>query len=229
MIMEPAAMWETILSLFISMLIGGFIGWITNLLAVKALFHPHKSYRILGFDYQGLLPKRKGELANNLGNMVEGELINIPELIKKVKPEDVNPFIDKMVDDHKDNIQKAIYDYINNYLKGIEIPLIKIDLTRIISTNTLVNKTTETVIKLLKTKAKEAVPTVLTKAGSEVIKHVSVHDIVKEKVDQMDLDKLEAMVNRIADKEMKMIEYLGGVLGVLVGAIQWLIQHFLLG
>lgn len=221
-------MWETIISLMVSMLIGGFIGWITNLLAVKALFHPHKSYRILGFDYQGLLPKRKAELANNLGNMVEGELINIPELIKKVKPEDVNPFIDKMVDDHKENIQKAIYDYINNYLKGIEIPLIKIDLTRIISTNTLVTKTTETVIKLLKTKAKEAVPTVLTKAGSEVIKHVSVHDIVKEKVDQMDLDKLEAMVNRIADKEMKMIEYLGGVLGLLVGAIQWLLQHFLL-
>ena len=133
-----------------------------------------------------------------------------------------------MVDDHKENIQKAIYDYINNYLKGIEIPLIKIDLTRIISTNTLVTKTTETVIKLLKTKAKEAVPTVLTKAGSEVIKHVSVHDIVKEKVDQMDLDKLEAMVNRIADKEMKMIEYLGGVLGLLVGAVQWLLQHFLL-
>ncbi|MBR4330675.1 MAG: DUF445 family protein, partial [Candidatus Riflebacteria bacterium] len=151
-------MWETIISLLVSMLIGGFIGWITNLLAVKALFHPHKSYRILGFDYQGLLPKRKAELANNLGNMVEGELINIPELIKKVKPEDVNPFIDKMVDDHKENIQKAIYDYINNYLKGIEIPLIKIDLTRIISTNTLVTKTTETVIKLLKTKAKEAVP-----------------------------------------------------------------------
>ena len=226
--MESDVMWETIISLLVSMLIGGFIGWITNLLAVKALFHPHKSYRILGFDYQGLLPKRKAELANNLGNMVEGELINIPELIKKVKPEDVNPFIDKMVDDHKENIQKAIYDYINNYLKGIEIPLIKIDLTRIISTNTLVTKTTETVIKLLKTKAKEAVPTVLTKAGSEVIKHVSVHDIVKEKVDQMDLDKLEAMVNRIADKEMKMIEYLGGVLGLLVGAVQWLLQHFLL-
>ena len=221
-------MWETIISLLVSMLIGGFIGWITNLLAVKALFHPHKSYHILGFDYQGLLPKRKAELANNLGNMVEGELINIPELIKKVKPEDVNPFIDKMVDDHRDNIQKAIYDYINNYLKSIEIPFIKIDLTRFISTNTIVTKTTETVIKLLKTKAKEAVPTVLTKAGNEVIKHISVHDIVKEKVDQMDLDKLEAMVNRIADKEMKMIEYLGGVLGVLVGAVQWLIQHFLL-
>ena len=226
--MESDEMWETIISLLVSMLIGGFIGWITNLLAVKALFHPHKSYHILGFDYQGLLPKRKAELANNLGNMVEGELINIPELIKKVKPEDVNPFIDKMVDDHRDNIQKAIYDYINNYLKSIEIPFIKIDLTRFISTNTIVTKTTETVIKLLKTKAKEAVPTVLTKAGNEVIKHISVHDIVKEKVDQMDLDKLEAMVNRIADKEMKMIEYLGGVLGVLVGAVQWLIQHFLL-
>ncbi len=221
-------MWETILSLIISIIIGGFIGWITNLLAVKALFHPHKSYKILGFDYQGLLPKRKSELANNLGNMVEGELINIPELIKKVKPEDVNPFIDKMIDDHKENIQKAIFDYINNYLKSIKIPLISIDVSKYISTNTLVTKTTDTVIELLRNKGKEAVPIVLTKAGNEVIKHISVHDIVKEKVDQMDLDKLEQMVNRIADKEMKMIEYLGGLLGMIVGALQWLIQHFIL-
>ena len=226
--MELYKMSDTIVSLLVSMLIGGFIGWITNLIAVKALFHPHKSYRILGFDYQGLLPKRKAELANNLGNMVEGELINIPELIKKVKPEDVNPFIDKMIDDHKENIQKAIYNYINDYLKSIKFPLFNIDISKHISTNTIVTKTTETVIKLLRNKAKEAVPTVLTKAGNEVIKHISVHDIVKEKVDQMDLDKLEAMVNRIADKEMKMIEYLGGVLGVLVGAVQWVIQHFLL-
>ena len=221
-------MWETLLSLFVSMLIGGFIGWITNLLAVKALFHPHKNYRILGFDYQGLLPKRRGELANNLGNMVEGELINIPELIKKVKPEDVNPFIDKMVDDHRNNIQQAIFDYINNYLKSIKVPLINIDVSKYVSTNTLVTKTTDKVVELLREKAKQAVPTVLTKAGNEVIKHISVHDIVKEKVDKMDLDKLEQMVNRIAEREMKMIEYLGGVLGVLVGAIQWLIQHFII-
>lgn len=221
-------MWETILSLLVSMFIGGFIGWITNLLAVKALFHPQKSYRILGFDYQGLLPKRRGELANNLGNMVEGELINIPELIKKVKPEDVNPFIDKMIEDHKSNIKGAIEDYINNYLKNIKVPLLNIDVSKYISTNTLVTKTTEKVVELLREKAKQAVPTVLEKAGSEVIKHISVHDIVKQKVDDMNLDKLEAMVNRIANKEMKMIEYLGGVLGVLVGAIQWLIQHFLL-
>ncbi len=210
------------------MFIGGFIGWITNLLAVKALFHPHKNYRILGFDYQGLLPKRRGELANNLGNMVEGELINIPELIKKVKPEDVNPFIDKMVDDHRNNIQQAIFDYINNYLKSIKVPLINIDVSKYVSTNTLVTKTTDKVVELLREKAKQAVPTVLTKAGNEVIKHISVHDIVKEKVDKMDLDKLEQMVNRIAEREMKMIEYLGGVLGILVGAIQWLIQHFII-
>ncbi len=221
-------MWETLLSLFVSMIIGGFIGWITNLLAVKALFHPHKNYRILGFDYQGLLPKRRAELANNLGNMVEGELINIPELIKKVKPEDVNPFIDKMVDDHRNNIQQAIFDYINNYLKSIKVPLINIDVSKYVSTNTLVTKTTDKVVELLREKAKQAVPTVLTKAGNEVIKHISVHDIVKEKVDKMDLDKLEQMVNRIAEKEMKMIEYLGGVLGILVGAIQWLIQHFII-
>ena len=88
--------------------IGGFIGWITNFIAIKALFRPYEKKKFLGIEWQGLVPNRRKELANNLGNMVEGELINIPELINKVKKEDVDIFIEQQVDNHRDDIADTI-------------------------------------------------------------------------------------------------------------------------
>jgi uncharacterized membrane protein YheB (UPF0754 family) len=44
----------------------------------------------------------------------------------------------------------------------------------------------------------------------------------------MDLDKLEAIFYKIADREMAMIIRLGGVLGVMVGCVQWAIQNFVI-
>ena len=77
-------------------------------------------------------------------------------------------------------------------------------------------------------KAKEASPKIIKTAGEEIVKHISVHDLVKEKVDAMNLEALEAMVDRIASREMKMIEVLGGILGAVVGALQWAVQHYLI-
>ena len=83
--------------------------------------------------------------------MVDKQLINIPELINKVKPEDVNPFIDKLVDDHKEDIKNAISDYIHHF--KITFPIInktyELGDIKTFSFNTLVCTTTETVVELL--------------------------------------------------------------------------------
>ena len=76
---------------------GGLIGWVTNWLAIKALFHPQQPWKFLFFEFQGLLPKRQKELACNLGKIVEGELISVEELIKKVEPTDIEPIVEEMM------------------------------------------------------------------------------------------------------------------------------------
>ena len=226
---------EIWLSLLISVIVGAFIGWITNLIAVKALFRPYKKYIICGIEYQGLIPKRRVELADNLGNMVEGELINIQELMDKINSDDVCAFIEKTVDNHKQEINSTIQGYVDNF---------KNHNTRLIDTvrgtcklfgrdldayeKELVNEATVIACREIKNKAKDASPKIIKTAGEEIVKHISVHDLVKEKVDAMNLEALEAMVDRIAAREMKMIEILGGVLGAVVGAFQWVIQHYLL-
>ncbi|WP_339202465.1 DUF445 domain-containing protein [Bacillus sp. FSL K6-1366] len=52
------------------------------------------------------------------------------------------------------------------------------------------------------------------------LKRLHLEEIVKEQVDQFPVERLEEMVLSISKKEFKMITYLGGLLGGIIGAIQ---------
>ncbi|HEX3134039.1 MAG TPA: DUF445 family protein, partial [Planctomycetota bacterium] len=58
--------------------VGGAIGWATNWVAIKMLFHPRKPT----MGMQGLLPKRQQELATSVGDVVGNELVPTDELLK---------------------------------------------------------------------------------------------------------------------------------------------------
>lgn len=54
----------------------------------------------------------------------------------------------------------------------------------------------------------------------DVLKQLRLEDIVKEQVDNFPVERLEEMVLSISKREFKMITYLGGLLGGIIGAIQ---------
>ena len=54
-------------------LVGAVIGYFTNFIAVKMLFHPHKPWMIGKFRVPftpGIVPKRKDQLAHAIGDAV---------------------------------------------------------------------------------------------------------------------------------------------------------------
>ncbi|MDA7028431.1 DUF445 family protein [Bacillus sp. CLL-7-23] len=57
----------------------------------------------------------------------------------------------------------------------------------------------------------------------DVLKRLQLDDIVKEQVDNFPVERLEEMVLSISKREFKMITYLGGLLGGIIGAFQALI------
>uniref|UniRef100_A0A7C4RY38 DUF445 family protein n=2 Tax=Fervidobacterium pennivorans TaxID=93466 RepID=A0A7C4RY38_FERPE len=58
---------------FVSALIlGGLIGYVTNMLAIWMLFNPKKKI----FGIQGVIPKRKNDIAVGFANVIEDQLIN---------------------------------------------------------------------------------------------------------------------------------------------------------
>ena len=66
-------------------LISAIIGWLTNFLAVKMLFHPKEPITFLSIKIQGVFPKRQKELSNKLGILVSEELFSIQEISKQIR------------------------------------------------------------------------------------------------------------------------------------------------
>ena len=74
---------DIITKLMIMGLVGATIGWTTNVIAIKLMFRPINPIRIKPFKMvlQGLIPKRKAEIAKSIGEVIESELISIEEII----------------------------------------------------------------------------------------------------------------------------------------------------
>ncbi|MGI8634246.1 MAG: DUF445 domain-containing protein, partial [Segetibacter sp.] len=64
--------------------ISAFIGWFTNWIAIKMLFHPREPKKILGITFQGIFPKRQQQFALKLGKLVGAELLSFAEIEQKV-------------------------------------------------------------------------------------------------------------------------------------------------
>ena len=54
-----------------------------------------------------------------------------------------------------------------------------------------------------------------------------IQKIVEEKINELDLEKLEEIIIKVAKKELKHIEILGLVLGAVIGVLQGILVIFL--
>ncbi|MGV3051662.1 MULTISPECIES: DUF445 domain-containing protein [Staphylococcus] len=71
-------------------LIGALIGGVTNMIAIKMLFHPFKAYYIFGKRIPftpGLVPKRREEIASKIGQVVEEHLLTESLVREKITSE----------------------------------------------------------------------------------------------------------------------------------------------
>ena len=74
---------QTVLNYISGPIIGAIIGYITNFIAVKMLFHPYKPIKIFGFTLPftpGIIPKRKPRLAKAISNAVGNKLFTENDL-----------------------------------------------------------------------------------------------------------------------------------------------------
>ncbi len=88
--------------LFVIPFVAGLIGWIINSFIIKLLFHPLVPIKILGFTFQGIIPKKQNAFAKQLGKYVSEELVSFTLIEEKFShPENIQkilPFVDKEID-----------------------------------------------------------------------------------------------------------------------------------
>jgi uncharacterized membrane-anchored protein YjiN (DUF445 family) len=87
---------KTLVLLLAPPVIGAFIGYVTNAVAIKMLFRPHNPVRLFGIRLPftpGVLPRERRKLADSIGSMVERKLLTPEILRERVMREDVRAAI----------------------------------------------------------------------------------------------------------------------------------------
>jgi len=185
--------------------IAALVGWFTNFIAVKMLFHPKKPVNILGvYKLQGIFPKNQLNVANKIGKMVAEELLSSQDLKDHIiTPENVEAIVQV--------IENNIEDFFS-----VKVPKRYPTLSRII----LSEKRKDKIVQELMEEVHTSVPEVLDGYFGEIEERFNVEEIIKEKVNNLPSEKLETLLMNLLEKEFKFIEYIGAVIGFIIGWIQ---------
>jgi len=192
--------------LLVMVLISGAIGWITNWVAIKMLFRPHKEINFGLFKIQGLIPKRKAEIGTGIASIIQNELISVKDVISNIDREEFSKRLNSLIDDVLDkNLKKKVKE---------KFPLLQMFFTDKVA------KDVGNTIKDIVMENQEKIFEIFSNYAEE---NIDFEVIISDKISNFSLDKLEEIITFLAKKELKHIEVIGAILGMLIGAVQYLI------
>lgn len=101
------------------MIIGALIGGVTNVIAVKMLFHPFKTYYIFNKRVPftpGLIPKRRAEIADKIGQVIEEHLLTESMIQSKLNAAATRTAIEEVVQKQIEKLKenRTSFDYLAN-------------------------------------------------------------------------------------------------------------------
>ena len=190
----------------VMILISGAIGWITNWIAIKMLFRPHKEINFGLFKIQGLIPKRRAEIGSGIANIIQNELISVKDVISNIDREEFSKRLNALIDEVLDkNLKKKVKE---------KFPFLQMFFTDKIA------KDVGNTIKDIIMGNQEKIFEIFSNYAEE---NIYFEVIISDKISNFSLDKLEEIITFLAKKELKHIEVIGAILGMLIGAVQYLI------
>jgi uncharacterized membrane protein YheB (UPF0754 family) len=197
--------------LFIIPLISAFIGWVTNWIAIKMLFHPREPKKILGITFHGIFPKKQQQFAEKLGKLVSAEFLSFTDIEQKISdPENLKKIM-PMIENHVDDLLRIkIRD---------EMPVLSMFIG---------DKTVASLKKVFMQEIEILFPQVMKQFATNLKDELDLEEIVIKKVAGFSSDKLEEVLYQIMSKEFRFVEIIGAVIGFIIGLLQvmltWLIS-----
>ncbi len=194
---------------FLIPIIGAVIGYFTNYIAVKMLFRPLQPVKIplLNISIQGLLPSRRDELAVSIAESIESNLLSIDTIIEEFDKELIKDELNMII---KETIEKKI----NENFKYVMPKMLK-DLSR------------EILTEIVQDEIDNNFDSWMNNLANKMKDEVDLKEMIETKIKSFPLIKVEEIVLEIADRELKHIEYLGGVIGFVIGLGQLLLVYLI--
>ncbi|PXA03559.1 hypothetical protein DDZ13_11290 [Coraliomargarita sinensis] len=181
------------------------IGWFTNWVAIKMLFHPRKPMRVFLWKWQGLIPRRQEQLAAEAAEIIEREIMQQHMIVHEIRKIELGPYLEEAA-------HTLVWQRIGPQLKAI--PLL----------GGFINESTLAKFEVIAASAmKDEAGPLMEKVATQFEASVNLKQLIEENIAAFDLERLEAIVNEVAKREFRTIERLGAVLGFLIGCLQLLI------
>ncbi|HEY0611102.1 MAG TPA: DUF445 family protein [Chitinophaga sp.] len=196
------------MSIYLIPFISAFIGWFTNWIAIKMLFHPREPMKLGFMTLQGIFPKRQRQFAEKLGKLVADELLSFEDIREKLTdPQKIK------------NIIPLVEEHLEYFLRK-KLPDAMPVLSMFIGDSTI-----KQIKDVLVTELDSLFPLMIDKYLQNTQDELDLEKIVTEKVSGFSSDKLEQILNGIMSKEFRFVEIIGGVLGFVIGIIQLLMTQ----
>jgi len=181
--------------LYLTPLIGASIGWLTNFVAIKMLFHPRKPVNLLFTKMQGVFPRRKTDIASKLGYIVANEFLTSEAISEQLSASEnqreIIGSIGRRVEDRL--IERA--------QKG---PLA----ARLVLNDSVISKLRQ----MVEREIEKGIPHWLSELSQSEGLQQRIRSVVEQKIENFSEEELERMLFQLIKKELRFLEIWGAIL-----------------
>ncbi len=187
--------------------VGGFVGWFTNVIALKMTFYPVNFVGIkkLRLGWQGIIPSKASSMAEKAVDLMTTKLVRIEEQFARIEPL-------RVADEMAPALMRLSEEIINETMEE-ELPLIWESVPPLVK-------------KRIYARAAEELPEVVEELMIDVKTNINeLFDLKTMVVEELENDKplLNYIFQKVGEDEFKFIERSGFYFGFLFGIVQALV------
>lgn len=199
-------MTNEIIRLILLIVIGGFIGYITNKIAIKMLFRPVNPIKIGFLTIQGVFPKRKDQMAISLAATIEQELLSKDVIMEKIlSPEKIIELKTIAKDMLIEKISEKIPPMIRMFMGG---------------------DPKQMVTNIINREGDQILDDVIEQLKNSSLDNLNIYEIVKDRIDELDFIEFEKIIFGLMSRELRFVEIIGLFLGAIIGLLQFVVTIF---
>lgn len=195
-------MGDTLLLFITVPAVTALIGYVTNWTAVKMIFHPRNSMGVGPLAWQGIVYKLAPKFASEIA-ATTGQVLSPEDLVDRL---DLPGLIARLRDSYPDEITAIIEETFEIIAPGIWLDMAP--------------TAREQIEELLFTQIAGAGDVVITGLAERIDEVLDLDRIIVEELTGENADRLARVAEEIGERELRFIEWYGGVFGFGVGIIQ---------
>ena len=199
--------WTIMQTWWLMPIVGILVGLITNWLAIQMIFRPLEPTRYIGLvTYQGLFPKRQGEIARDYGIVAAQEILSPKNLMERLSSGDTGRQIASA-------ITEAVRKRIQSEWQSVKA-MVPVEVTE---------EMLEEITEMLLQRLREEAPQVRPLLEDYLEDALQIASTVEQRLGHLPKPSFERVLRGIFEEDEGTLIAVGGVLGGCVGLLQGLL------